>query len=363
MTSPSDKPALEAPNTKPLFLFVEQGPAKGQAFHIVQGSCLIGRDAVVDLCLEHPSVSHRHAQLKRSGNQLYVRDLGSHNGVYVNKQRIFHETEVFAGDTISIGTSLLKLKDALLVERGLPPGRQPHRKPTHSFQSPYSPVLIASLTTSLSTLVAMVLLKLFFQPAAPLAEVEITPVQTEEPVAQEPHNHLPLPEVSPPGLAEYVPSPDEAEAPSPPISHASILQAFRQGHAENALWQAQTAQHLLLAEQLVAFLAKWEAAENLWKEVFKTTPPHTRQALVAHDEALLEATRISADSSYVRELQTRIRTLKRMGPPKTASPSKASAPVPPVRTPLPPAKQPPAAVPRELQERRRMIDQAFEDTP
>ena|GEM_PF-1639477 len=355
---------------KPLFMLIEQGPAAGQAFQIVQGNCLIGRASVVDLLLKHPSVSRRHAQLKRLGNHLYIRDLGSHNGTYVNQQRIAAETEVFVGDAIAIGTSLLTLKDTLPFE-----DIAPHNKPAHKRKAPYT-LLVASLTASFSTLVAMVLLKLIFQPPAPSSEVDTSPPPSEVVVLPP---SAPLPDTDNVVLSS---SSSFSLSSSSPFSEASVLEAFNQGRAEEALRQTREANHLLLSGQLAAFLSQWEKAENLWREASTTKSP-SRQALAAHEAALLTATRISADSSYVRELQTRIGALSRMAAERSASaktpPSKAAAlgrtpppkaaalrpppPPPPVKPAIPkqaPAsKTPPSAPSRELQEKRRTIDEAF----
>jgi hypothetical protein len=82
-----------------------------------------------------------------------------------------------------------------------------------------------------------------------------------------------------------------------------------------------------------------------------------RYTLVAHEEALLAATRISANSSYARELQTRISTLKRMASDRpSSSPSQASTPV---SAPQPSPSKPPSAASKELQEKQRAIDEAF----
>jgi len=362
--SPTQKtPAsAEEQNTQPLFLLIEQGPAAGQAFQIVPGSCIVGRASAADLCLKHPSVSRRHAQLKRSGNHLYVRDLGSQNGTYVNQQRISNEAEVFPGDSVIIGTSLLRIKNTLFSEhvRAKPPV---HKKPAQNRKAPYFMVLVASLTASFSTLIAMVLLKLVFQPAAPAAPtspsspVEIPSTATSQ-TAPTPPPPAKLPDIPPSKtpLQNVAPSPP---AP-PPIDKASILEAFRLGRAENALWQAKEAKQILLAEQLATFLSQWENVESLWKEASKTKSANVRQALVVHEEALFAAARISADSHYVRELQNRIASLKQMGLRKPAPPPPPKAPA---RAPPSPAKpaplKAPSSTPKELQDKQRAIDEAF----
>jgi len=354
----------------------------------VPGSCIIGRASVVDLCLKHPSVSRRHAQLKRSGNHLYVRDLGSQNGTYVNQQRIFQEAEVFAGDSIIIGTSLLKLKDSLHFEAVH--AEQPQGK-TQSRSSPYYTVLVASLTASFSTLVAMVLLKLIFQTPAPSLDAETTPAQLKPAVVEAPSapSETAVDDTLP-SLEFSHEAPDKAALP-PAVQPSSILETFRQGLVENAIRQAIEAKQLLLAEQLTAFLSNWEIAESFWREVSQTNAP-SPQALAVHKEALLAAERISAGSSYAQTLQTRIAALTHMPPPPVQAPPPPPVKPPPVAQPAvkpppvaqpavkpppvaqpvakpppaaqpvvkpPPAAQPVVKPPKELQEKQRAIDEAF----
>ena len=97
-------------NFKPAFLYVERGPGAGQLLEVKQGTVVIGRASVSDLRLQHPSISRRHAQVRRVGEQFFVKDLGSQNGSFVNKTRIASEVEVKIGDTLALGNALLRLR-------------------------------------------------------------------------------------------------------------------------------------------------------------------------------------------------------------------------------------------------------------
>jgi hypothetical protein len=63
----------------------------------------IGRSADCDCVVADPSVSRRHAQLRRRGDGWALRDLGSRNGTRLNGMRVTGEIEVRAGDQISLG--------------------------------------------------------------------------------------------------------------------------------------------------------------------------------------------------------------------------------------------------------------------
>jgi hypothetical protein len=66
-------------------------------------SATIGRANECDCVLTEPSVSRRHARLRRDGRRWLLRDLGSRNGTRVNGMRVAEEVEVRPGDQISLG--------------------------------------------------------------------------------------------------------------------------------------------------------------------------------------------------------------------------------------------------------------------
>jgi pSer/pThr/pTyr-binding forkhead associated (FHA) protein len=49
---------------------------------------VIGRDPANQMVIDHPSVSGRHARVRQSGKGLYLTDLGSTNGTYVNEDKV-----------------------------------------------------------------------------------------------------------------------------------------------------------------------------------------------------------------------------------------------------------------------------------
>jgi pSer/pThr/pTyr-binding forkhead associated (FHA) protein/tetratricopeptide (TPR) repeat protein len=114
---------------KPAFLYVERGPGAGQLLEVKQGTVVVGRASVSDLRLQHPSISRRHTQIKRVGEQFFVKDLGSQNGTFVNKQRIATEVEVKPGDSIALGNALLRLRGPLAKGEKLP--GQSTQQPKH----------------------------------------------------------------------------------------------------------------------------------------------------------------------------------------------------------------------------------------
>jgi hypothetical protein len=64
---------------------------------------VLGRSRDCDCVIAEPSVSRRHAELRRDGRRWLLRDLGSQNGTRVNGVRVLEETEVGPGDRVSFG--------------------------------------------------------------------------------------------------------------------------------------------------------------------------------------------------------------------------------------------------------------------
>jgi pSer/pThr/pTyr-binding forkhead associated (FHA) protein len=62
-----------------------------------------GRHPESDIFLDDVTVSRRHAELVRSGPGWIVKDVGSLNGTYVNRQRIEDSSPLANGDEVQIG--------------------------------------------------------------------------------------------------------------------------------------------------------------------------------------------------------------------------------------------------------------------
>jgi hypothetical protein len=82
------------------------------ALPVADSQVVIGRSRDCDCVLAEPSVSRRHAALRRQGDRWLLRDLGSRNGTRVNGVRVVEETEVGPGDRVSFGDSRYRLAEA-----------------------------------------------------------------------------------------------------------------------------------------------------------------------------------------------------------------------------------------------------------
>ena len=66
-------------------------------------SMTIGRDPQCDLHLDNRALSRRHAQIEKRGAAIWVRDLNSQNGTYVNGNRITEPLALNGGDVVEVG--------------------------------------------------------------------------------------------------------------------------------------------------------------------------------------------------------------------------------------------------------------------
>ncbi len=86
-------------------LLVERasGHESGVAYDLTDGATLGRGD--VEIQLDDPFASSRHARISREGHVLVIEDLGSTNGTYLNEQPLTGPQPLHDGDRIRIGDS------------------------------------------------------------------------------------------------------------------------------------------------------------------------------------------------------------------------------------------------------------------
>jgi pSer/pThr/pTyr-binding forkhead associated (FHA) protein len=85
------------------------GKYQGGEFPIVSDKqILVGRSSDLDMVLVEDMVSRKHARISMQGDQIWIEDLGSTNGTFVNGEKI-KRGRLKEGDRVLIGTSILKL--------------------------------------------------------------------------------------------------------------------------------------------------------------------------------------------------------------------------------------------------------------
>jgi predicted component of type VI protein secretion system len=85
-------------------LRVEQaaGLRAGDEYDLL-GGLTLGRGEAVDIRIEDPFASSRHARIVRQGDLLVLEDLGSTNGTYLNGEPLRGPQPLHSGDRIAIG--------------------------------------------------------------------------------------------------------------------------------------------------------------------------------------------------------------------------------------------------------------------
>lgn len=83
-------------------LVVKRGPNAGSKFLLDAAVIRVGRHPDSDIFLDDITVSRRHAEIVRRGGGFAVRDVGSLNGTYLNRERV-EEAPLANGDELQIG--------------------------------------------------------------------------------------------------------------------------------------------------------------------------------------------------------------------------------------------------------------------
>jgi pSer/pThr/pTyr-binding forkhead associated (FHA) protein len=73
----------------------------GRQFRLSGDYLVVGRDPASSICLNDPHVSRTHAALWRQGDAVYMQDLGSSSGTFVNGRPVTAACELRAGDIVA----------------------------------------------------------------------------------------------------------------------------------------------------------------------------------------------------------------------------------------------------------------------
>ena len=94
--------AIDALPPGSALLVVKRGPNAGSRFLLDAHTTTAGRHPESDIFLDDVTVSRRHAEFTREENGFVVRDVGSLNGTYLNRERI-EAAGLAGGDEVQIG--------------------------------------------------------------------------------------------------------------------------------------------------------------------------------------------------------------------------------------------------------------------
>lgn len=100
--SPQDRAAVAALPPGTALLLVGHGPTTGARFLLDSAETTVGRHPHADIFLDDVTVSRKHCQFIADNGGHIVRDSGSLNGTYVNRERV-DQARLSAGDEVQIG--------------------------------------------------------------------------------------------------------------------------------------------------------------------------------------------------------------------------------------------------------------------
>jgi len=90
-------------------LIVVSGKSAGRSIAVKRSKFLIGRADECDIRPLSEEVSRRHCAIVVGPESVFVEDLGSRNGTFVNGERIAERTQVTDGDAVRVGSLELRV--------------------------------------------------------------------------------------------------------------------------------------------------------------------------------------------------------------------------------------------------------------
>lgn len=91
------------------YLIVISGPHTGKMFKVDKDQATLGRSSRAELHVNDVGISRNHARIITYGEDVFVEDLQSANGTYLNGDRLLNRQQLKDGDKITLGsTTILK---------------------------------------------------------------------------------------------------------------------------------------------------------------------------------------------------------------------------------------------------------------
>ena len=103
-------PKAEAVSSVARHLVVLEPPVLAGRQYSIVGDTTIGRAAGCQISLDDTYISQLHARVSPSGTGMLVEDLGSTNGIYVNRQRVAAPVIGETGDRIQLGGIVMEIR-------------------------------------------------------------------------------------------------------------------------------------------------------------------------------------------------------------------------------------------------------------
>jgi len=88
---------------------IEPAETKGQTYELGD-ELTVGRAGGCQITLDDTFVSQLHARVFRRDGQLFVEDLGSTNGTFLNRKKVTAPASIRKGDRLQIGKTVMELQ-------------------------------------------------------------------------------------------------------------------------------------------------------------------------------------------------------------------------------------------------------------
>ena len=108
----------------PHLVILAPGAHSGRRIELSGEHMVVGREAACDIRFDDPHVSRTHAALQRRGDTVYVQDLGSSGGTFVNGARAT-ERQLRSGDVVRFATVQARFEAAASDADATPPSEAP----------------------------------------------------------------------------------------------------------------------------------------------------------------------------------------------------------------------------------------------
>lgn len=102
---------VNAPSGTPVFLNISTGNMHNQIKTHIISSIIFGRSDVCDICIDDVKLSRQHFAVEMAENgELFLMDLHSTNGTYLNSVKVVSKVKLKAGDEISAGLTKIQIQ-------------------------------------------------------------------------------------------------------------------------------------------------------------------------------------------------------------------------------------------------------------
>lgn len=133
-------------------LSVLEGPLSGKTFEVTASGLCIGREPTNEIVVVDAGVSRQHARVLLHNGMVWVQDVGSRNGVFVNGNRVPDHKQIKTGDKVTVGINVFQLA---MQPRGTPALASPQVSPAAGSISRLGPLIAGALALLVGTGLAL----------------------------------------------------------------------------------------------------------------------------------------------------------------------------------------------------------------